>query len=111
MFSTPELSVAAPLVPVVVKDWNGTCVVDGVPEILEKAGCAHPGTPEVLIEEIHWLAEQVIDSMPPNVVAVGFGNCEAVTVVVVVITVPDVGNVAEEFCPVPPLAVAKTPCT
>ena len=38
MFKTPELKDAAPLVPVVVSDWKGTCVVEGVPEISENAG-------------------------------------------------------------------------
>jgi hypothetical protein len=38
MFKTPALKDAAPLVPVVVTDWTGTWVVDGVPEMSENAG-------------------------------------------------------------------------
>ena len=38
MFKTPADKLAAPLVPVVVSDWKGTCVVEGVPEISENAG-------------------------------------------------------------------------
>jgi len=38
IFKTPALKLAAPLVPVVVSDWKGTCVVEGVPEISENAG-------------------------------------------------------------------------
>jgi hypothetical protein len=38
MFNTPALREAAPLVPVVVRDWKGTWVVDGVPEMSENAG-------------------------------------------------------------------------
>jgi hypothetical protein len=37
MFKTPRARDAAPL-PVVVRDWTGTWVVDGVPEMSENAG-------------------------------------------------------------------------
>jgi len=38
MFKTPADKLAAPLVLVVVRDWTGTWVVDGVPEMSENAG-------------------------------------------------------------------------
>jgi hypothetical protein len=38
IFKTPRARDAAPL-PVVVRDWTGTWVVDGVPEMSENAGC------------------------------------------------------------------------